>query len=96
VTEHGWVCTVQLSTLLKSAVMFDHQGTYMRAIALQQKNARVVVATGPDFEENITGAPFIQERSLMGLLTNNLLPKKRCALDQNEPFRSLIINDLKK
>eukprot|EP00884_Botryococcus_braunii_P019995 jgi/Botrbrau1/667/Bobra.0161s0051.1 len=44
----------QLSTLLKAAVMFDHKGTYMRGVALQQKDANVVVATGPDFEESIT------------------------------------------
>eukprot|EP00884_Botryococcus_braunii_P020029 jgi/Botrbrau1/670/Bobra.0161s0053.2 len=46
----------QLSTQLKPAVMFDHKGTYMRGIALQQKSARVVVATGPDFEEDISVA----------------------------------------
>lgn len=48
--------SLQLSTQLKPAVMFDHKGTYMRGIALQQKDARVVVATGSDFEEDITGA----------------------------------------
>jgi hypothetical protein len=37
--------------------MFDHKGTYMRGIALQQKDARVVVATVADFEEDITGKP---------------------------------------
>lgn len=47
---------LQLSTQLKPAVMFDHKGTYMHGVALQQKDARVVVATAPDFEEDITGS----------------------------------------
>eukprot|EP00884_Botryococcus_braunii_P006893 jgi/Botrbrau1/16204/Bobra.160_1s0005.1 len=43
----------QLSTLLKPAVMFDHNGTYMKGVAFWQSNARVVVETGADFEEEI-------------------------------------------
>ncbi len=52
---------MQLSTQLKPAVMFDHKGTYMRAVAVQQKDATVVVATGPDFEEDITGSPDLDD-----------------------------------
>lgn len=47
----------QLSTLLKPAVMFDHNGTYMKGVAFWQSNARVVVETGADFEEEIKGEP---------------------------------------
>lgn len=61
----GLVCHLQLSTLLKPAVMFDHNGTYMRGIAVQQGEAQVIVATGPDFEEEITGKTWwLQWRSL--------------------------------
>lgn len=35
--------------------MFDHNGTYMRGVAVQQKNAMVVVETLADFEEEIRG-----------------------------------------
>lgn len=35
--------------------MFDHNGTYMRGVALQQKNVMIVVETAADFEEDIRG-----------------------------------------
>lgn len=46
---------MQLSTLLKPAVMFDHNGTYMKGVAFSESNVRIVVETGADFEEEITG-----------------------------------------
>lgn len=35
--------------------MFDHDGTYMRAIALQQQNAQIIVEAMTDYDEDLAG-----------------------------------------
>jgi hypothetical protein len=46
-------------------MMFDHNGTYMRGVALEQKGARVVVQTVEDFEEDIQGETLLSHPSLV-------------------------------
>ncbi len=46
--------------------MFDHNGTYMRGVALEQKGARVVVQTVEDFEEDIQGEFSTSEHTVIG------------------------------
>lgn len=47
---------LQLSTLLKPASMFNHNGTYLKGIGLKHKNVEIVVEAGPDFDSTLTGA----------------------------------------
>lgn len=59
-------CGLQLSTLLKPASMFNHNGTYLKGIGFKYRNVEVVVEAGPDFDTALTGkGPLISSGHLL-------------------------------
>lgn len=78
VSEKG---AFQLSTLLKPASMFNHNGTYLKGVGFKYRNVEVVVEAGPDFDTSLT---VEANRQLLDLGEDNMLNTTFVADDGSE------------